>query len=431
MRFAAAAISLLLAVATPRTSIDAARWLTLDFPAIRIGVAEYDDGPTGATVFHFPKGAKAAVDVRGGAPGTINTDSLRLSYDSAFVDAITFAGGSSYGLAVATGVAQAIKATQADPNQLASIATVTGAIIFDVGPRRYSTVVPDEILGRAAFGAAAPGRFPLGAHGAGRFAMQSGYFGDEFRSYSGQGAAFRQIGPTKVAVFTVVNALGAIVDRSGNIVRCANPPCGTIAARLAGKVTVLGEGEAAGLTPATTLTLVVTNQKLPIWALQRLAVQVHTSLARAIQPFHTTNDGDVLFALSTDEVDNAALTVANLGVAASELAWDAVLSSVPELDPPDARPPVRLEAATLDRHAGVYEFAPGARATVARAGDALTITATRTSLYVTAGTAVTLVPLSPTDFRLANPRGDRLRFDERGLTINPGHWPIRAVRVAP
>src|SRR5688500_16602197 len=110
MRFAAAAIPLLLAVATPRTSIDAARWLTLDFPAMRIGVAEYDDGPTGATVFHFPKGAKAAVDVRGGAAATINTDFLRLGYDSAFVDAVTFAGGSSYGLAVATGVAQAIQA---------------------------------------------------------------------------------------------------------------------------------------------------------------------------------------------------------------------------------------------------------------------------------------------------------------------------------
>jgi 6-aminohexanoate-oligomer endohydrolase len=425
---------LLLAATThiPRTNIESARWLTIDFPAMRIGVAEYDDGPTGTTIFHFPKGAKAAVDVRGGAPGTINTDTLRLGYDSAFIDAVTFAGGSSYGLAVATGVAQAIKATQDNPNQLASIATVTGAIIFDVGPRRYSTVVPDEILGRAAFDAAAPGRFPLGAHGAGRFAMQSGYFGDDYRSYSGQGGAFRQIGPTKIAVFTVVNALGAVVDRGGNIVRCAKPPCGTIAARLAS--VAAGFSAPSVPTPATTLTLVVTNQKLPFWALQRLAMQVHASMARAIQPFHTTNDGDVLFALSTDEVENEKLNVADLGVVASEVAWDAVLSSVPELDDvgrasarPDGLKPV------LHSAVGAYEFAfgRGARATIARSGDALTITANRNSIYLPANTPVALTHVSGNDYRIANARGARLRIDENGFTINPGHWPIRATRVAP
>ena len=54
--------------------------LQVDFPALRIGVTEYEEGPTGATVFYFPDGVMAAVDVRGGAPGTILTDSLRRSY---------------------------------------------------------------------------------------------------------------------------------------------------------------------------------------------------------------------------------------------------------------------------------------------------------------------------------------------------------------
>src|SRR5271155_2335031 len=52
--------------------------LTFDFPAVQIGVAEYEDGPTGATVVRFTKPVLAAVDVRGGAPGTVNTDALRL-----------------------------------------------------------------------------------------------------------------------------------------------------------------------------------------------------------------------------------------------------------------------------------------------------------------------------------------------------------------
>lgn len=62
----------------PVTTIDGLA-LSFDFPAVRIGVAEYDEGPTGATVFHFAKPVLAAVDVRGGAPATINTDTLRLS----------------------------------------------------------------------------------------------------------------------------------------------------------------------------------------------------------------------------------------------------------------------------------------------------------------------------------------------------------------
>ena len=77
------------------------------------------------------------------------------------------------------------------------------------------------------------------------------------------------------------------------------------------------------------MTLVATNQALDRWSLQQLARQVHASMARAIQPFHTLYDGDVLYAVTTGEVENAALDPVALGVLASELAWDAVLSIVP------------------------------------------------------------------------------------------------------
>ncbi len=164
----------------------------------------------------------AAVDVRGGAPGTINTDALRLAYDDAFVSAVTFAGGSAYGLAGATGAADQIKSQTPDSTALGHIVTVVGAIIFDVGNRRFSTVTPDYELGRAAVRAAQPGRFLLGARGAGRFATTGRFFeGVAERQYSGQGAAFAQFGPTKVLVFTVVNSLGTIVDRRGQVMRCA------------------------------------------------------------------------------------------------------------------------------------------------------------------------------------------------------------------
>src|SRR5690606_11745480 len=83
----------------------------------------------------------------------------------------------------------------------------------------------------------------------------------------------------------------------------------------------------------TTISLVVVNQTLEPALLQRIAVQVHTSMARGIQPFSTEFDGDVLYAISTGELDDkqpGALTSADLGVIASEVMWDAILSSVPE-----------------------------------------------------------------------------------------------------
>ncbi len=74
----------------------------------------------------------------------------------------------------------------------------------------------------------------------------------------------------------------------------------------------------------------VTNQRLAFADLERLAIQVHTSMGRAIQPFATSQDGDLLYAATTDDVDNPDVSAFDLGVLASEVAWDAVLASVPD-----------------------------------------------------------------------------------------------------
>lgn len=413
----------------PRTQL-AAEYLTFDFPAMRIGVAEYDEGPTGATLFWFPRGVMAAVDARGGAPGTINTDGLRLSYESHFVRAISLAGGSAYGLAAATGAALEIKAQTQNPTDWQNIAVVAGAIVFDLGARRFNAVTPDEALGRAAIRASVPGRFPQGAHGAGRFTMQGGWFNN--RMHSGQGGAFRQAGPTKVAVFTVVNSLGAVVDRQGRVVRCSNDPaqqCPLIKDYLAQtmepRLSARTQGE------NTTITLVVTNQRLDFWALQRLAVQVHTSMARGIQPFHTENDGDVLFAVTTNEVDNPALAPVDLGVLASEVAWDAILASVPRL-PPMKRDTVTLTAGQMDLLAGDYDFGGGTRLTVTRRSNQLVARASgRQAFYGFAlNEEVGLIPNSAVSFTARNARLDVLRFEPDGtLVLNPQPWELRGKRI--
>jgi len=310
----------------PTTTLEGAS-LEFDFPALHIGVAEYPQGPTGCTVFYFPQGAMAAVDIRGGDCATVQTQHLEAGDRQ--VDAICFTGGSEYGFGAIAGVSEELLAMRGYSTDPWDLALVPGAVIYDF-PLRDNTICPDAALGRAALRAARPGRFPLGARGAGCSAAVGIGFSFDQREQSGQGGAFRQVGPTKIAVFTVVNAIGAIVNRQGQVIRghldretgVRRHAIEDLERRLAHQEqTAEGSGGRH-----TTLTLLLTNQKLSAQSLRQVGKQVHTSMARAIQPFHTIYDGDVFFTLTTGEVENPILSEIALGVIASELAWDAVLS---------------------------------------------------------------------------------------------------------
>jgi len=295
--------------------------LEFDFPEFRVGIAEYVEGPTGCTVFHFPYGAVTAVDVRGGSPKAYG------NYD--FNHAICLAGGSVYGLEAAAGVTAELFAMHDYSTAPEQIAHVSSAICYDL-PARDNAIYPDKALGRAALRAARPNVFPLGAHGAGCSAMVGKWSTAYQEELAGQGGAFRQVGPTKIAVFTVVNAVGAIVDRRGKVVRgYLDPATGTRHHLMEDIEQRFADSTGAASPPQnTTLTVLVTNQQLAPKLLTQIARQVHDSMCRGIQPFHTTYDGDVLYAITTDEVQNPALDDVALGTVASEVAWDAILSSV-------------------------------------------------------------------------------------------------------
>lgn len=298
--------------------------LNFDLPGVRIGSAVYPDGPTGCTVFHFPKRATGVVDIRGGSPATFWTDAMRRGASP--VDAICLTGGSLYGLEAVAGVATGLLKRKDFSTHWERIALVSGAVIYDFGARTTSTY-PDRELGQAALEAARPGRFSLGARGAGASASCGKWLEPAVkRELAGQGAAFGQKGAVRVGVFTVVNSVGAIVDRNGRVVRGHLDP-------KTGRRRMYNEsdGEVGESTPRgnTTLTVVVTNQKLGDWELSQVSRQVHTSMARAIQPFHALIDGDVLYAVTTGEVGSSkdrkqTRTVVDL---ATRLAWDAVLAS--------------------------------------------------------------------------------------------------------
>lgn len=423
----------------PDTSIDGPV-LQFDFPEILVGIAEYNEGPTGTTVFYFPEPVKAAIDVRGGAPGVVNSETIRLPHDRGFTNAICFSGGSSYGLSAATGVANALKEIWIEAGQWKRIADVTGAIVFDLGERRLNSITPDDNLGRAALQTARPGEFPLGAQGAGRFVMQGWPLGNP--QHSGQGGAFRQVGDLKIAVFTVVNAAGVVVDRDGSIVRCgpdgAND-CGQMHEVMGDMIKhgspIDKSSLDSGTTANTTLTLVVTNAKMPYRELDRLARQVHTSMARAIQPFSTMGDGDVLVAVTTDQVAVNGIRSSWLGTLASEVAWDAVLASVPELPEMRTAEAIEWTSEQIDSVVGEYSFSPSASLRIERDNDGIVaIGPDSENLYFPVGRPVKLTPVGDDELEVESPRRYRVGVERNGedvvgLVLEPGPWAQRARRV--
>lgn len=411
--------------------------LEFDWPAVRVGSASYEEGPTGVTVFHFPQRAYVAIDARGGGPGTVNAAYMELGYGIKELDTIVFGGGSWYGLEATTAVASALKddgvrdgnVFGADPNLAMSV----GSIIFDFGDRRLNEIYPDKKLAQAAFRAATTGRFPLGAAGAGRNARSGNFFGCDARS--GQGAAFLSRSDLKLAAFVVVNAFGVVTDREGRVAACYPHPDWPADLKTSSLLAHFPESRESGWSglpgnnqrPAnTTISLVVTNQRMGHAELDRLAAQVHTSMARAIQPFATVGDGDVLYAVSTAELDEPVMAHYDLATLASELMWDAILSSVPEQPtaPIPADEPLHTTAALVDL-AGDYEFSNLATLRVTPRGRRLFGQAVgeRSVFAVGKNEPIELLPVSATTFMVPGRYPMSLEFSEPGiLIVNPGRW---------
>jgi len=420
--------------------------LRFDWPAIEVGTGEYEEGPTGVTVFRFPNRAVGAVDVRGGGPGTVNTDYLRLGYEEHELDAVVFSGGSWYGLESTTAVATALKDDGVRSGHWANLALSVGAIIYDFGDRRLNEIYPDKRLAQSALRAARPGVFPLGAQGAGRFAKSGGLFG--CNAYSGQGAAFRQIGDLKMAAFVVVNALGVVTTRDGRVAACFPDARWPKDLRTADLLRHFPSSRTPGSTLSTppkadrrntTVSLVVVNRTLTAAELQRLATHVHSSMSRAIQPFATEFDGDVLYAVSTGEIaanaQHPGMPNVELDVTAAELMWDAILASIP-VQPavPTATATPRASLTEAQRFVGVYEFSPLVSVKISKSGDQLFAQAIggRDAYSIGKDAPTELHALSPTTFSVPGRYPTVLDFTAAdSLVIDPGHWQQLGRRASP
>ena len=208
--------------------------LIMNWPMLRIGTAEYKEGPTGVTVFRFGRKVLTVYDVRG-EPITANTEYLRLGREVPLYDAVVFSGGSAYGLESTTAVGTAMKDDQLRSGKMGDVGLATGAIIYDLGDRRLNEIYPDKRLAQTAFRAAKESVFRVGSAGAGRMAQTGWFFG--MNAPSGQGGAYYEKGDIKIACFTVNNAAGVVTDRKGQIMAGYFDPFGPAKLDTAGLLT--------------------------------------------------------------------------------------------------------------------------------------------------------------------------------------------------
>lgn len=315
------------------------RNLITDVPGLKVGQAEDPVARTGVTVILPDARAVCACDVRGGAPGTRETDALEPHNLVDAVDAVVLSGGSVYGLASADGVVAWLGArgrgyALAQGPDVPPSPVVPAAILFDIangGAKSWGETPPHRELGRAAVGAASDG-VRLGTAGAGYGAMAGGLKGGV-----GSASIVSADGFT-VGAIAAVNAWGSVVSPGGRSFWAAPYEIGDEfgalgSAGLAAAAEDWGLSKGSGSARNTVIACVATDVALSPAQAKRVAVMAQDGLARAIRPAHSPFDGDVVFAVSTGRQscpEPAQMTVARLGALAADVLARAVARGVYE-----------------------------------------------------------------------------------------------------
>jgi L-aminopeptidase/D-esterase-like protein len=329
--------------ATPVTPEPGPTDSLVDVPGIRVGHVELgatDDAPagsTGITAVVIPDGALGAVDVRGAAPATRETDSLSALASGERVHAILLVGRSVFGLAAADGATDELEARGIGlpverPEGRLTIPIVASAAIFDFA-HGDGSVRPRPEDGRAAVVAALEAesgdRPPSGNAGAGAGATTGSIAVPRLKGGVGHASAVLRLPDQPelvVGVTAVVNSAGSLVD----------PGSGKPWAQWGGFHVDASAPDFAAIAAArrnTTLVVVGTNARLDKAHLARVAAMAHDGLARAIRPAHTSVDGDVVFALGVREAEGRPVVAVHEWAAAGvtvvgALAADAVTRAV-------------------------------------------------------------------------------------------------------
>lgn len=303
-------------------------------PGILVGHHTLSERPTGCTVVLAPTGTIGGVDVRGGAPGTRETDLLQPENSVEVVHAIALSGGSAFGLATADGVMRYLAERGVGyPVRGGPVPIVPAAIILDLGVGDKPQIRPDASCGYAAATAATSAAVAEGSVGAGTGATVGKFMNGRPMKGGVGSAALRTADGLIVAALAVVNAAGTIVDpRTGLPVAGVRTPDGRRVENpfdliRAGTRGPAGSAGATGELENTTLGVIATNARLTKAQAKKVAQMAQDGLARAIVPSHTPGDGDTVFTLATGQLTRDA-NVGVVGRLAAEAMSDAILRGV-------------------------------------------------------------------------------------------------------
>lgn len=309
---------------------------------LEVGHHTLDTRPTGCTVILARAGAVGGVDVRGGAPGTVETDLFSPLNLVDRVHAIVLSGGSAFGLDTASGVRRYLDERKIGfDTGVVRVPIVAGAILFDLGVGDPA-IRPDAACGYKAAATASSDPVAEGSVGAGAGATVGKWRGREHAMKGGLGSAAIVLPDgVVVAALVAVNAFGDVVDpASGQLVAGARSDDGRAMADVR-----RGLRQEAGRVPQrpgqnTTIAVVATNAVLTKAQAAKVAQMAHDGMARAIVPSHTPLDGDTVFALATGtRTGEANLLV--IGATAADALTAAILRAVETAAPLAGYPTAR------------------------------------------------------------------------------------------
>lgn len=302
-----------------------------DVPGILVGHDTLTDAATGCTVILCQRSALGAVDVRGGAPATRETDLLSPLCMMREVHAIVLSGGSAFGLEAASGVARALEARGVGFDVgVTRVPIVPAASLFDLDVGS-STVRPDAASGIRALEVATHDPVIQGSVGAGTGATVGKMGGPAQRVKGGLGSASETLPDGHiVAALVAVNAVGDIYDPdTGAIIAGARHPSGVGWLNATSRTATPQVSPFGGAN--TTIGVIATDAPLSKAGLAKVAQMAHDGFARVIRPVHTPFDGDTIFALSTADTEatgNEALLIHLAGASAARAMERAIVKAI-------------------------------------------------------------------------------------------------------
>jgi len=313
-----------------------------DVKGIKVGHAQDYVAGTGCTVILCERGAVAGVDIRGGSPGTRETDLLDPKNFVDKVHAIYLSGGSAFGLSGATGVMCFLEEHNIGFDVgITKVPIVPGAVLFDLNIGDF-TKRPDFDMGyEACLNAKSPNDM-MGNVGAGTGATVGKFFGNDFCMKGGLGTASLNFEDAVVGAIVAVNSLGDVIDpNTGDILAGALNETKTGFANTVNQITAGIMGKNA-LAQNTTIGVIATNVKLTKAEAGKVASMAHNGYARTIRPAHTLFDGDTIFCMSTGKLD---ADISTIGILAAEVMAKAVVRAVKNAEPLFGKPACRYPKA--------------------------------------------------------------------------------------